>query len=328
MTGPLADRAGIGDDRPVRIVIIGQAAFGQAVFERILDAGNDDVAGVFTVPDTAGGRVDPLKEGALVRGIPVHQPVRLRSAEAARAFVALDADLCVMAYVTDIVPMEIISAPRLRTIQYHPSLLPLHRGPSAINWAIINGDTRTGLTIFWPDEGLDTGPVLLQRESDIGPSDTVGSVYFDRLFPLGVDAMMEALDLVREGRAPRMPQDESRATYEGHCTDADALVDWRRPTAEVHNLIRGCDPQPGAHTTCGTALLRLYGSEPCGAANVEPGTVAAVGDDGIEIATSDGAVLVTRLRAGDGRKIAAVEVAQSLRLRAGDRLGGPAASRA
>ena len=310
----------------MRIVIIGQAAFGQAVLERILDAGRDNVVGAFTVPDRPGRPTDPLKESALARGVPVHHPARLRSAEALRTFRHLEPDLCVMAYVTDIVPMEIIGAPRLGTIQYHPSLLPLHRGPSSINWAIIHGDDRTGLTVFWPDQGLDTGPVLLQREADIGPLDTVGSIYFDRLFPMGVDAMLEAIELVRDGAAPRIAQDESRATYEGHCTDADALIDWRRPTLEVHNLIRGCDPQPGAHTTAGTTLLRLYGSRPGAGRGAEPGTVTAVGDEGIEIATLDGTVLVRRMRAGSGGKAPAAEAAASIGLRLGDGLGGQGAS--
>ena len=310
----------------MRIVIIGQAAFGQAVLERILDAGRDDVIGVFTVPDRSGRPADPLKESALARGVPVHQPARLKSTEARRTFERLEPDLCVMAYVTDIVPLEIIAAPRLGTIQYHPSLLPQHRGPSSINWAVIHGDDRTGLTVFWPDEGLDTGPVLLQLEIDIGPLDTVGSIYFDRLFPMGVDAMLEAIELVRDGGAPRIAQDESRATYEGHCTDADAQIEWRRPTREVHNLIRGCDPQPGAHTTSGTTFLRLYGSMPGAARRAEPGTVTAVGDEGIEIATLDGAVVVRRMRAGSGTKELAGEAAASLGMRVGDRLGGQGAS--
>ncbi len=310
----------------MRIVIIGQAAFGQAVLERLLDVGRDDVVGVFTVPDRPGRPADPLKEIALARGVQVHQPERLRSAEARRAFRRLEPDLCMMAYVTDIVPPEIIAAPRLGTIQYHPSLLPLHRGPSSINWAVIHGDDRTGLTVFWPDEGLDTGPVLLQLEIDIGPLDTVGSIYFDRLFPMGVDAMLEATELVRDGGARRIAQDESRATYEGHCTDADAQIEWRRPTREVHNLIRGCDPQPGAHTTSGTTFLRLYGSRPGAGRGAEPGTVTAVGDEGIEIATLDGAVVVRRMRAGSGGKVPAGEAAKLIGMRVGDRLGGQGAS--
>ncbi|MBM3957171.1 MAG: methionyl-tRNA formyltransferase, partial [Gemmatimonadetes bacterium] len=127
----------------MRIVIIGQAAFGRTVLERIVEAGRDEVAGVFTVLDAPGHPADPLREAAQAASIPVYQPARLRSPEAVGAFRRLAADLCVMAYVTGIVPLDIIEAPRLGTIQYHPSLLPLHRGPSSINWAIISGDTRT-----------------------------------------------------------------------------------------------------------------------------------------------------------------------------------------
>ena len=305
----------------MRIVLIGQAAFAQAVLERILDDGKDTVAGVFAPPDTPGRPRDPLTEAAAGRGIRVEQHARLRSPEAVQAFASLEPDLCVMAFVTDIVPQDIIDAPRLGTIQYHPSLLPLHRGPSSINWAIVNGDTRTGLTIFWPDAGLDTGPVLLQRETEIGPADTVGSVYFDRLFPMGVDAMLEAIDLVREGRAPRTPQDESRATYESHCTDAQAAIDWRQSAGEVHNLIRGCDPQPGAHTTHAGALVRLYGSTALPASAAAPGTVISVSDEGVQAAASDGAILVTRMRPAGAGKAPAAEAAAAIGLRPGDRLG-------
>ena len=119
-----------------------------------------------------------------------------------------------------------LDAPKLGTIQYHPSLLPKHRGPSSINWPIIQGETRTGITIFWPDEALDEGPILLQKEVAIGPHDTLGSLYFDHLFPMGVDAMVEAIDLVRAGKAPRIAQDDSQATYESWCRKADARIDW------------------------------------------------------------------------------------------------------
>jgi len=305
----------------MRIVLIGQAAFGRAVLERIHDGGKDTVAGVFAPPDTPGRGRDPLAEAAAERGIRVEQHARLRSPRAVQAFAGLEPDLCVMAFVTDIVPLAIIQAPRLGTIQYHPSLLPLHRGPSSINWAIINGDTRTGLTVFWPDAGLDTGPVLLQRETEIGPDDTVGSVYFNRLFPMGVDAILEAIDLVREGEAPRTTQDESRATYESHCTDADGAIDWRRTAGELHNLIRGCDPQPGAHTTHAGATVRLYGSTALPASDAAPGTVIAVSDEGVQVAASDGAILIARMRPAGAGKSPAAEAAAAIGLRSGDRLG-------
>lgn len=293
----------------MRLAIIGQSAFGKSVLERLAEDGHE-VAGVFAAPDGRRGP-EPLAESARERGVPVWQFGRMRDAECITAFRSLDADLCVMAYVTDIVPMDIIEAPALGTIQYHPSLLPKHRGPSSINWAIINGDARTGLTIFWPDAGLDTGPILMQREVEVGPGDTVGSLYFDHLFPMGVDALAESVALVQSGDAPRFPQDESLATYESWCGRAESEIDWSRPARELHNLIRGSDPQPGAWTTWRGERLSMYGSRVLNdertPSAATPGTVLAVDGSGMEVRTGDGAVSVGRVRAGRGGKVAAAE---------------------
>ena len=293
----------------MRLAIIGQSAFGKAALERLVTDGHE-VAGVFAAPDGRRGP-EPLAESAREMGVPVWQYSRMRDAECVAAFRKLNADLCVMAYVTDIVPMEIIEAPALGTIQYHPSLLPKHRGPSSINWAIINGDARTGLTIFWPDAGLDTGPILLQREVEIGPEDTVGSLYFDHLFPMGVDALVDSVALVQSGNAPRTPQDESLATYESWCGGAESEIDWSRPTAELHNLIRGCDPQPGAWTTWRGERMNVYGSRVLADESTEsakmPGTVLAVDGSGMVVRTGDGVVSVGRVRVVRGGKVAAAE---------------------
>ena len=197
-----------------RIALIGQAAFGESVLNALVENGENVVAALCP-PDRAGRAADPLKTAAEGHGVPVLQFRRMRNRDAIDAFEALNADLCVMAFVTDIVPDAILEAPTHGTIQYHPSLLPLHRGPSSINWPIIQGDEKTGLTIFWPDKGLDTGPILLQKETEIGPDDTLGSVYFGRLFPMGVDAMVEAVGMVKDGSAPRVEQNHDDATYEG-----------------------------------------------------------------------------------------------------------------
>ena len=183
----------------MRIVLIGQAAFGQKVLEALLNRG-EQVAAVYVPPDKPGSRIDPLKESAQQHGIPVFQPQRMRDPGVYEKFVELAPDLGVMAFVTDIVPESILNCPRLGTIQYHPSLLPKHRGRSSINWAIINGDKKTGITILWPDAGIDTGPILLQKEAEISPTDTVGSLYYDKLFPLGVEAIMESIDLIHKGK--------------------------------------------------------------------------------------------------------------------------------
>ena len=158
----------------MRIALIGQAAFGESVLNAVVERG-ENVVGAFCPPDREARALDPIKVAAQDRDIPVFQFRRMRDAEAIDAFKGLNADLCIMAFVTDIVPEQVLQAPTRGTIQYHPSLLPRHRGPSSINWPIIQGEARTGLTIFWPDRGLDTGPILLQRETQIGPADTVGS---------------------------------------------------------------------------------------------------------------------------------------------------------
>ena len=198
----------------MRIVVHGQQAFGKAVLEALLKRGENVVA-VYVAPEKEGAKADPLKEAAVAAGLPVYQPASYRKPEVWEEFRALKPDLQVMAFVTLFVPEDFLNIPTHGSIQYHPSLLPAYRGASAINWPIILGEKETGLSIFWPDNGLDTGDVLLQKKTPISPTDTLGSVYFDRLFPMGVEAMMESVDLVKAGKAPRIKQDESKATYEG-----------------------------------------------------------------------------------------------------------------
>ena len=304
----------------MRIVIHGQQAFGKAVAERLL-SGADDVVGVFCPPDIEDRPVDPLKALALEEGLALHQLESWKTDAAADLLASLAADLCVMAYVTQLVPQNCLDIPALGTIQYHPSLLPRHRGPNSINWSIIAGETKTGLTVFWPDQGLDTGPILLQKEVEIGPDDTVGSIYFDHLFPLGVAALMEAVELVRSGSAPRITQIEAEASYESWCRAADAEIDWAEPAEKIHCLIRGTDPQPGAWTTMGGEGLNLFGSLRAKGA-CAPGEILAVADSGITIAAGEGAITVIRVRPpGQRAKIAAGEYAKARGLGAGSRLG-------
>ncbi|MBI4218680.1 MAG: methionyl-tRNA formyltransferase [Chloroflexi bacterium] len=306
----------------MRVVVIGQAAFGKAVVEAIADAKKDDLAGVFPPPTKENTPADPISDAARARGINVLQPGRYRSPAAIEAFRALQPDLCVMAYVTDIVPEEMLFFPRLGTIQYHPSLLPRHRGPSSINWPIIQGETQTGLTIFWPDRGLDTGPILLQKTVEIGPDDTLASLYFNRLFPLGVQAILESLDLVRAGRAPKIPQDESKATYEGWCNAEQAKIDWSMSADQVYNLIRGCNPQPGAHTTYQGQKLAIFDSQKITSRGKPgPGTITNISDAGLEVAAKGGAILVKRVQPPASKKIPAHEFASASGLKTSDRFG-------
>ena len=304
----------------MRIIVNGQQAFGKAVLDALVERG-EDVVGVYCGPDK-GERVDPIKEAALEHGLPVFQPTSFKKPEVWDQMRSLEPDLCVMAYVTLIVPEAALNVPKLGSIQYHPSLLPLHRGPSSINWPIIMGREKTGLSIFWPDEGLDTGPILMQKEVEIRDDDTLGSLYFNHLFPMGVEAMLESVDLVREGKAPKMPQDESKATYEGWCRDEDVEIDWAKPTQEVWNLIRGANPQPGAWTRHGDAAVKIFDCAKRDAGpGAAPGEVTAVGEDGITVACADGQIQIQRLRPAGAEKMTAAEYLVANAVAVGDRLG-------
>ena len=304
----------------MRIVVNGQQAFGKAVLEKILERGTDEVVAVYGNEDKPGARPDPLIAFAREKGLRIEQPKSFKEPAEWEKLKSMAPDLGVMAYVTKLCPSGFLNVPTKGTIQYHPSLLPRHRGPSSINWPIIQGETKTGLTIFWPDDGLDTGPILLQKETPIGPDDTLGSVYFDRLFPMGVDAMLEAIDLVRAGKAPRVVQDESRATYESWCRADNVGIDWGQPVAEVYNLIRGADPQPGAWTTLNGARVALFDARRAGGSGA-PGTVLEIDDGGITIAAQGGAVRAGRLRAEKGEKLAGRAFAETIGLKVGARLG-------
>jgi len=306
----------------MRIVVHGQQAFGKAVLEALVKRGEDVVA-VYVAPEKDGAKADPLKEAALAAKLPVYQPASYRKPEVWEEFRALKPDLQVMAFVTLLVPEEFLNIPTRGSIQYHPSLLPAYRGPSAINWPIIKGETETGLSIFWPDNGLDTGDVLLQKKTPIGPADTLGSVYFDRLFPIGVEAMLEAVDLVKAGKAPRLKQDETKASYEGRCGPDNARVDWGKPWSEIDRLIRGCNPQPGAWCTLAGKTVKIFEAKPVPARDPKGiggkmGEIIAVEEDGFTVVCADGRFKVARVQA-DGPKIAASEFAAGAKVSPGMR---------
>ncbi len=304
----------------MRIALVGQAAFGAEVLKGLVKQGQE-VVGVFCPPDR-GGKADPLKEAAQAAGVPVFQPAHLKDQEAYEQMAALSADLGVLAFVTDIVPARVFNAPRLGSICYHPSILPRYRGPSAINWAVINGEPKTGLTIFWVDEGVDTGDILLQKEVEVGPNETTGAVYFDKLYPLGVQACLEAVALVAAGKAPRLPQDHSKATYDPPCDEKVAGLDWSRPARQVFNFIRGCDPQPGATTTFRGEKVKLYNAAFLEESHTAaPGEILEVTDKGIKVAAPGGALLVTRFRTKDLGKVKAPDFIAAKQAQVGEKFG-------
>jgi methionyl-tRNA formyltransferase len=309
----------------MRIAIVGQQDFGKAVMEAFLARG-DEVAGVFCAPEKEGARPDALKVAAQERGLQLFQFKSLKSPEASAAMRSLAADIGIMAFVLQFAPQEFVNIPRYGTIQYHPSLLPKYRGPSSINWPLIRGDRQTGLSIFRPTDGLDEGAVILQKTTDISADDTLGTVYFDRLFPLGVAAMLEAADLVVAGKHRQVVQDESLASYEGWCREAEAKLNWANHVDFIYNTIRGCNPAPGAWTTANGIKLQIFDSRKhltrtFGAVKVKTGEVCEVGTESFMISAQGGRIEVFKAKLGDGKKVAAAELVRSGGIALGGLLG-------
>ncbi|MBV9192016.1 MAG: methionyl-tRNA formyltransferase [Betaproteobacteria bacterium] len=309
----------------MKVAIVGQQDFGKAVLEAFL-ARKDQVAGVFCAPEKPGARPDALKVAAQEQGVQVFQFQSLKSPEATAKMKELAVDIGIMAFVLQFAPQDFVKIPKHGTIQYHPSLLPLYRGPSSINWPIIRGDRKTGLTIFRPTDGLDEGPVILQKETEISPDDTLGTVYFDRLFPMGVKAMLEAADLVVAGKHRETVQDESKATYEGWCRKAEAKISWANHVDFVYNTIRGCNPAPGAWTTVEGRELQIFDARKhavrtFGAVKGKIGEVVEVTDKSFQVTAQGGRIEVLRAKLGDGKKVASAELLSGGLIKAGALLG-------
>jgi len=310
----------------MKLAIVGQQDFGKAVLEAFLARG-DQVAGVFCAPEKPGARPDVFKVTAAEKGVQVFQFPSLKSEEAKSALRKLNPDLGIMAFVLQFAPQDFVRIPKCGTLQYHPSLLPKYRGPSSINWPISRGEKETGLTIFRPTDGLDEGAVILQKRTPIGENDTLGSVYFDRLFPMGVQAMLEAADLVTSNKHQEVAQDESQASYEGWFREAEAKINWANHVDTIHNLIRGCDPAPGAWTTCNGVKLQLFDSRKelvrtYGAVKGKIGEVVGVEDGRLVISAQGGRIHAGKAKLGDGKKLAAGELLSSGANRAGMLLVG------
>jgi methionyl-tRNA formyltransferase len=309
----------------MKIAIIGQQDFGKAVLEAFLARG-DQVAGVFCAPEKEGAKADVLKVAAQERGVKVFQLPSLKAPEATQQMKALNVEIGIMAFVLQFAPQEFVKIPKHGTIQYHPSLLPKYRGPSSINWPIIRGDAKTGLTIFRPTDGLDEGPVILQKETPIGADDTLGSVYFDRLFPMGVKAMLEAADLVVAGKHKETVQNEAQASYEGWCRAAEARINWASHVDFSYNLVRGCNPAPGAWTTlngkkvqifdCRKHLVRTFG-----AVKGKIGEISEVGPQSFFVTAQGGRIEVLKAKHEDGKKVSATEFLAQNGVAAGAVLG-------
>ena len=295
----------------MRIVFLGTPDFAVASLRRLVEDGRT-VCGVFTQPDKPKNRghklaFSPVKEYALSAGLPVLQPARIREPEAVEQVRALDPELLVTAAYGQILPEELLSLPRYGAINVHASLLPKYRGAAPINWAILDGETETGVTIMHMAKALDAGDMILRKRTPIGPEENAGQLT-ERLAEIGAEALAEAVELLQTGAAPRTPQDEAQSTYAPMLSRELSPLDWSRPAHELHCQIRGLIPWPCASTDAihGEPMKIYAAQEPGTATQAAPGTVVAAGKAGIDIACGGGTVLrVTELQAQGGKRMSA-----------------------
>jgi len=289
----------------MKIILMGQQAFGKSTLEKFHKETDHEIVAVYCAPDKEGKPLDPVKEYAVSENLPVFQPSNFKDKEVLEQIKSHNADLCVMAYVIIFVPEEARNIPKHGSICFHPSLLPLHRGPSSINWPIIMGSKKTGLTIFYPNDGLDEGEILLQKEVEIGEDETLGDVYFNKIFPLGVDACVEAANLLDAGNAPKIAQDDTKSTYESWCRKIDARIDWKKPGIEVYNLIRGCNPQPGAWAEFMDEEFVFLDTKFSSEQSAEhfPGQIMEINAEDVKIAVKGGFLIVSRFKSKEQGKL-------------------------
>ncbi len=248
----------------MRIVFMGTPAFAVPCLQGLIDAGHD-VCAVFTQPDKPKGRgyaltPPPVKELALKHGIQVFQPATLRTVEAAETIRNLKPDVIVVVAYGKILPKEILGIPPLGCINVHASLLPKYRGAAPIQWAVINGEKITGVTTIYMAEGLDTGDMLLTEHTMIGPDETSGELH-DRLSMIGAELIVKTLRAVEDGTVKRIPQTEENTCYASMLTKELSHIDWNKPAAAIHNLVRGLSPWPVASTVYRGKLLKIHQSK-------------------------------------------------------------------
>ena len=302
----------------MRILFIGQAPFGAESLEQLISQG-EEIVGTITIPDIPNQKYpNPVKACAEKHNIPLYQSKYLKDEASLTWVTNLKPDLLVLAFVTTFIPKAMIKSATHGGINYHPSLLPKYRGGSAINWAVINGEKETGVTIHFIDEGVDTGPILLQEKVAIEPDDTVKSVYFKKLYPLGIKLIGESVKLIRLNKAKPVVQDETAASFQPVITSQDTIIDWQKPAAQIYNLIRGANPSPGAVTSFNDNSVKLFDCTLAEGGGT-PGSVIEASTETIDIAASDGTIKVSILQPAGSKKIAAADFIKATQIKAGDR---------
>lgn len=296
----------------MKAVFFGTPDIASACLERLIAVGVDVIYAVTRAdkPKGRGYKVEfsPVKQTALDHGIPVYQPATLRNGEAFELLSSLGADVFITVAYGRILPPDILAIPPMGCINMHASLLPSLRGASPINRAIMNGDKVGGVTVMYMDEGLDTGDIVLQKTVDI-PEDMDFGTYYDVITNLGCDALEDYVNLAANGAVTRTPQDHTNATYAAKVEKEETLLDFGDDTDSLYNKIRGLCPAPCAYTYLAGKRVKVYKAEK-GSGSGRPGSILAANKKGIEIASSNGSIIITELQPeGKGRMTASAFLA-------------------
>jgi methionyl-tRNA formyltransferase len=297
------------------IVFAGTPEFSVTPLKALIAAGHL-ITGVYTQPDRPAGRgrqlsMSAVKQCALEHGLAVFQPLSLRDPAQVEALAALKPDVMVVAAYGLILPASILRVPRHGCLNIHASLLPRWRGAAPIHRAILAGDARTGITIMQMDAGLDTGPMLLEREAEIGPRETTSSLH-DRLSSLGAEAIVATLNRLANGSLQPRAQPVEGVTYASKINKEEARIDWRQPAAQIDRQVRAFVPRPIAQTFWRGEQLRIWEAEPVESSTAaSPGTVIEAGPNGIVIACGSGSVRLLKVQQAGRKTVSAAEFARA-----------------
>ncbi len=310
--------------RRYRIVYMGTPDFAVPPLEALVGS-NHEISAVVSQPDRRKGRgrklvPTPVKAAAKQAGLRVLQPERVRDEEFLKEIREIAPDLLVVAAFGQILPQALLDIPAIMPINIHGSLLPALRGAAPIQWALIENYDRTGITIMQMDAGMDTGPMLLQGELSIAPDEAFGSLY-QRMSELGAKLIIEALDLLAEGRLEPVPQPEEGVTLAPPIKKEMTRIDWNMPASRICGLVRALDPAPGAWTVWRGERLRLYSPRPssCPDSGAPPGTVCAVEKDSISVSTGDGCIAIRELQRAGKRRMKCADFLRGQPLKIGER---------
>lgn len=300
----------------MKIIIFGQKDIARDLLKELLKRGENIIA-VFG-PVVINGKKDSFIELAKEKKIPTYDILLLKNKNMLDFYKNLNADICLMAFVTEYISKDILDSTRLGTIQYHPSLLPYHKGPSAISWAIKKGRKETGVTIFWANKVLDGGDILLTKTCKIEEDDTLKTLFFKKLFPLIISGMLESLELIKAGNPPRLKQNKNEGSYEGWFTKNLAKIDWNQNVNEVHNLIRASDSVPGAWSKINNLNIDIFSSSKLNKSS-KPGKIISITEDGVLISAKDGSVLIKEMKSKNKPKMPSGKLLKELGIKVGDK---------